>query len=89
MTDRLAIQISNSWAIHYDHNQWIISTIRKRRDRHYWQPLKYIGSTKTNLLRVLQKIGVIIDPRARAIIDTWPEQFLDWYQGTFEAKRAA
>jgi hypothetical protein len=89
MTDRLAIQLSNDWAILYDHNQWIIAKARLSGTGGDWRPVSYIGSNKTTLARILLKKGVQIDSATQAVIETWPERFLDWIKRQNAERRAA
>jgi hypothetical protein len=79
MSDRMFLRLSETWALGYDKNQWIVMKRRKRQDEPYWQPVSFIGSHKTNLLRVLTEKGVTVDSEAMGVIDTMPEKFLDWY----------
>ena len=89
MADRLALRISEDWAILYDPNQWIIAKARKRGTGRDWRPLAYIASNKATLRLVLLEMAVVIDPMAQAELETWPERFLDWFARQNAARRAA
>lgn len=89
MSDRLALQLSDGWALLFDPNQWMLAKARNLRSERKWQPLTFIGSTKTTLLRVTAENGIAIDPAAQAELDSWPERFLDWYARQNAGRRAA
>ena len=80
MADRVFLRLSEGWALGFDKNQWIVLKRTKRRDEHYWHPVSFIGSTKTNLLRVVAEKGVTVDPEAQRAIDAMPDRFLDWLE---------
>lgn len=84
----VALILIDKWAITFDSNQWMLSQARKRRAQTYWHPVSYIGSTKAVLLRVARENGVVMDKNAQAIIETWPERFLEWYEQQIEARAA-
>lgn len=86
MSDRQFLRLSEKWALGYDRNQWIVMKRRKRRDEHYWHPVSFIGSTKTNLLRVVAEKGVTVGPAAQRVLDTMPERFLDWLEDRSRAE---
>ena len=51
---------------------------RKRRAQTIWQPIAFIASTKSILLRCMLENGAQPTVEARAKIDRLPERFLDW-----------
>lgn len=78
MTDRLALQLSEDWAIHYDDNQWMLMKARKLRSERKWHPLGYVGGRKATLERLTAEKGASITSEAQAVLNTWPEYFLEW-----------
>jgi|TARA_B100000315_G_scaffold31795_1_gene26822 hypothetical protein len=76
--DRILFGLAPGWALGADRNQWIVMRRRKRRDQHYWNPISFIGSTKTTLLRVLREKGIHTSEKGQAALDSLPERFLDW-----------
>ena len=78
MSERLFLRLSERWTLGYDRNQWIMLKRAKRRDEVVWNPVSFIGSTKTVLLRVMAEKGVTVDSEAQRAIDAMPERFLDW-----------
>ena len=74
------LPLSEGWALGYDQNQWMLMRLRSRKkgEETYWQPVSFIGSTKTVLRRVLAENGVTVCPEALAKIDAMPERFFDW-----------
>lgn len=58
------LPLSEGWALGYDQNKWMLMRLRhrKKREEAYWQPLSFIGSDKTTLLRVLAENGVTACP---------------------------
>jgi hypothetical protein len=81
--NQLILRLSDDWAILADRNQWMVTKFMRSRSpgigkEGYWKPLSYVGSTKTVLSRCFREYGVLVTPQARAVIDTWPERFLDW-----------
>lgn len=78
MTDRLALILSEDWAVHYDNCQWMLSKARKLRSERKWHPQGYVGGRKATLERLTREKGVPITPEAQQVIDTWPDRFLDW-----------
>jgi len=88
MNDRLALRLSDGWALRYDAHQWIVCKGRKLRSERKWHAQTYIGSCKATLRRVLQEIGADITPAAQSIIDTWPERFVDWRKANHDSHSA-
>ena len=78
MADRLLIVLSDGWALGADNNQWMLLRGRKRHRETVWQPVAYIGSTKTNLLLCVAGKGAHSTAAAQAQLDEWSERFLDW-----------
>lgn len=90
MTERLVLGIADGFAICADQNQWIICRAQMRRDERYWQPLAFIGSTRSILRRVLREKSIDVDPYAKQVIELWPETFRDWLaQNAIHACEAA
>ncbi len=84
----VALALNEDWEITFDANQWIVCKARKLRSERKLHPQAFIGSTKVTLARVLREKGVKIDPTAQAIMETWPERFLDWYRQQMQARAA-
>jgi len=85
MRDEFIIQLTADWAILADHNQWILAKAEKCRPQGDLRSptvrcrgVSFIGSTKAVLLRVVREKGITVGSDAKAIIDIWPERFLDW-----------
>lgn len=78
MTDRLALRLSEDWAIHYDDNQWMLMKARKLRSERKWHPQGYVGGRKATLERLTREKGASISPEAQAVLDSWADRFLDW-----------
>ncbi len=89
MSDRIALRLSEKWAIFFDPQQWILCSARNLRSERKWQPVAYVGSTKATLARVTREIGADVTPAAQAVLDTWPERFLDWRDRRIAERRAA
>lgn len=72
--------LSEGWVLGYDRNQWMLMRLKRRKkgEETYWQPVAFIGSDKTTLLRLSAENGVTICQDAKAAIDAMPERFLDW-----------
>lgn len=79
----ILFHLAPGWALGADQNQWIVLRSRKRQDKSYYQPLSFIGSNKTVLLRVLREKGIQPTPDALAELDALPERFLDWRDTIF------
>ena len=78
MTDRLALQLSDDWAIHFDDNQWMLCKARNLRSERKWHPQGYVGGQKATLERLTREKGASITSKAQAVLDSWPDRFLDW-----------
>ena len=78
MADRLLFDLSDGYALGADNNQWMLSRGRNRRAEVAWQPVAYIGSTKTNLLLCMAENGIQITADAQAKLGEMPERFLDF-----------
>lgn len=96
MRDEFILQLTPSWAIFADHNQWIVAKAEKARPQDdlshpavRWRGVSFIGSTKTVLYRVVREKRIAIDTDAKAIIDSWPESFLDWRDRQNAERRVA
>lgn len=86
--DRILFELEPGWALGTDRNQWIVMRRRKRRDQYYWNPVSFIGSTKTTLLRVLREKGVHTSEKGQSALNALPERFLDWRDGADQRKAA-
>ena len=82
MADRLLFKLSDGWALGADDNQWMLMRGRKRPAETVWQPVAYIGSTKTNLLLCMAEKDIQITDDAQAQLDNLPECFLDWHDAS-------
>lgn len=78
MSDRLALRLSEKFAIFFDANQWIVVRRQMRGDKPYWQPLSFIGSSTSVLRRVLREKRIELTPDNSAEIGRWPKKFKDW-----------
>jgi hypothetical protein len=71
----LPLELALGYVLGADDCQWILYRERKRREEAYLQPLSFIGSTKSTLLRVLREKGVNLTAEAVSQLETMPEQF--------------
>ena len=55
----------------------------KRKDQRYWQPVGYIGSTKSVLIRVLSENKAVIDIHGQFELRKIPEIFREWREASF------
>ena len=86
MADRLLFPLSDGWSLGADNNQWMLLRGRNRRAEVAWQPVAYIGSTKTNLLLCMAEKGIQITADAQVQLDELPERFLDWHKKVFRGE---
>lgn len=78
MKSHMVTHIAEGWAIFANANQWVLCRARMRRQDSYWQPIAFIGSNKSVLVRVLREKRIKVSMAAQFQIDDWPEKFLDW-----------
>jgi len=88
MSDRIFLSLSEGRALGFDSNQWILHRRANRKDEWYWQPIRFVGSSKTILRRILREKGIQPTPEAQTKIDALSERFLDWVN-TPERRMAA
>lgn len=70
-----------------DNEQWVLVRARKCVRQRDWRRVAYVGSTKTVLARVAREKEASITHPAQAVMDEWPEKFIDWRDQ--EDRRAA
>ncbi len=80
MTDRVFLRLSESWALGFDRNQWVVMRAKSDRSKpeQRWRAIAFVGSTRAVLMRVLRETGAEIAPDARVAVDSLPETFLEW-----------
>ena len=77
-TKRFLFDLADGWALGADEKQWMLLIARKRHAQTIWQPVAFIASTKSILLRCMLENGIQPTVEARANIDRLPERFPDW-----------
>ena len=82
-TNRFLFNLGDGWALGADEKQWMLLRARKRHAQTIWQPIAFIASTKSTLLRCMLENGAQPTVEARAKIDKLPERFLDWRKTRF------
>ncbi len=80
MTDRVFLRLSESWALGFDRNQWVVMRAKSDRSKpgQRWRSIAFVGSTRAVLVRVLREKGAEVAPDARVAVDSLPETFLEW-----------
>lgn len=77
-TDRNLFDLAPGWALGCDRHQWTLLRARQRHAEVVWQPVAYVGSTKSVLRRCVREKGVQPTSDALVSLDALPEHFLDW-----------
>jgi hypothetical protein len=78
--ERVFLHLCRGWALGSDQHQWIVLRAKKRGDKSYWNPVDFIATKKSILLRVLAEKGIKPTPEAMAYVDQMPDKFRDWLQ---------
>jgi len=86
MADR-QFAVSGDWALATDGLQWILQRRHARRRAATWDPVSFVRSTKSILVRCMREKGVPAED-ARALFDPLPDCFDDWAQNDLEARYA-
>jgi hypothetical protein len=76
--DRIFLHLCRGWALGSDRYQWIVLRAKKRGDQSYWDPVAFIATKKTVLLRILAEKGIKPTPEATAYLERMPDKFRDW-----------
>jgi len=76
--DRMFLQLCRGWSLGFDQYQWMLLRSKKRGDQSYWNPVDFIATKKTVLLRVLAERGIRLTPEASAYIEQMPNSFREW-----------
>ncbi len=74
MVDTQFLRLSETWAIAYDKNQWIVQHYMRPK----WRSIAFVGCNKGVLMRVLREKGAKVAPEARAALDALPDTFREW-----------
>lgn len=87
---RLLFPLADGWALGADKNQWMLLRARYWHAQVVWQPLAFVGSTKTLLLLRMAENGIEVTPDAQAKLDRLPEKFLEFRrQQAFQSDNSA
>jgi hypothetical protein len=76
--ERVFLHLCRGWALGFDQCQWIVLRAKTRGDEGYWNPIDFIATKKTVLLRVLAERGIEPTPEATAYIEQMPDSFRKW-----------
>ena len=87
MLDKFLFDLAPGWALAFDRNQWILLRRRNSRTERGWKPVRFIGTTKTILLRVLRESGVSMTKPAECELAAMPENFCDWLDSHMDNRR--
>ena len=89
MTDRFLFDLAPGWARGADDLQWMLLRGKMRGEERYWNPVSFVASSKSILLRVLREKGVQPSAAAKEKLDALPDRFCDWHAITKEKPEAA
>jgi hypothetical protein len=76
--ERVFLHLYRGWALGFDQYQWMVLRSKRRRDERYWNPVAFIATKKSILLRVLAERRIKPTPEATDYIERMPDKFRDW-----------
>ena len=77
MSDQQFLELTRNWALAFDVRQWVVQErhgLNKDGSEH-WRGRKFVASSRADLLRCLDELGLVPTPEGKAALDQLPETF--------------
>ena len=74
--------LTDSWALGWNHLQWMLLRARKRHAQTTWQAVSYIADQRSILRRCMAERGCTPDTAGEQFLATLPDTFQDFIKET-------